>query len=112
MKGINLPGYILLCSIRPQTSKLELGKFCKDYIDHTIKHGSVVRQVFNHGIGETPFPFRPNEAARGEKYNHSQQVSFQIFSDTQLGETLVDKLNKDRRILRYSFLRDDEAVHP
>ena len=103
-KRASLPIYVLLCSLRPTTLRADLTSFATDMVYKTIRSGGIIRNIYNNGVGRTPFRFKDTTSSK--RFHDAQLISFQILSPGDTIAALTKELNEDDRVLKYSFKKE------
>uniref|UniRef100_A0A7S3PQB8 Ribosomal protein S6 n=1 Tax=Aplanochytrium stocchinoi TaxID=215587 RepID=A0A7S3PQB8_9STRA len=104
------PAYVLMCFFRPNITRPTLVSVVSHYVEKTVKHGGIVKNVRNNGIGPTPHRIKGQLAQ--EHYDDAQIVSLELFSTGTAVQQLAKELRSDVRVLRYNIIRADDALLP
>mmetsp|Transcript_16050 Transcript_16050/g.18160 ORF Transcript_16050/g.18160 Transcript_16050/m.18160 type:complete len:121 (+) Transcript_16050:176-538(+) len=104
------PAYVLMCYFRPNISRPNLVTALSTYVEKTVKHGGIVRQIRNNGIGPTPQKIKGRFAQ--ERFEDAQIVTMEFFSTGEAVQNISKELRADTRLLKHHLIRADDALLP
>ena len=107
--SVKLPVYAVMCTLAPHTTRPSLVNFVADYVFKSVRHGAVVRQIFNHGIAPTAFPFKDKVST--ERYHDAQLVTLHLYSPENSIQNVVKELNEDDRVVRFSVIKQQLGIN-